>query len=159
MRGLTQKQMIWHGILNMTSKGVAVMTELIHRDILKKHGLRVTGQRLAILDYLMTHETHPTAEMIHRDLSEISLATIYNTLERLVAAGIVIAIDTLNDGKRHFDYYGQPHYHIINTQTNAIIDTENFDVGPLLEAARQASALNITGFHIEVYGIAPEDAK
>ncbi|GLY44673.1 transcriptional repressor [Leuconostoc lactis] len=107
----------------------------------------------------MTHETHPTAEMIHRDLSEISLATIYNTLERLVAAGIVIAIDTLNDGKRHFDYYGQPHYHIINTQTNAIIDAENFDVGPLLEAARQASALNITGFHIEVYGIAPEDAK
>lgn len=135
------------------------MTAQDHRDILKKHGLKATDQRLAILDYLITHETHPTAEMIHQDLPAISLATIYNTLERLVAADIVIVIDSLNDGKRHFDYYGQPHYHIVNTQTNEIIDAENFDVAPLLEAARQASHLNITGFHIEIYGIKPEDAK
>lgn len=135
------------------------MTPQAQRDILKKHGLKVTAQRLAILDYLITHETHPTAEMIHQDLPMISLATIYNTLERLVAADIIIVIDSLSDGKRHFDYYGQPHYHIVNTQTNAIIDAENFDVAPLLAAARQASGLNITGFHIEVYGVNPEDAR
>ena len=135
------------------------MTEPLLRDILQNHGLKASSQRLTILDYLMTHETHPTAEMIHADLTTISLATIYNTLEKLVDVGIVIVIDTQKDGKRHYDFYGEPHYHIINSRTNEIIDADNFDVKPLFEAARQASGLNITGFHIEIDGVDPDDAK
>ncbi|MGX7051187.1 Fur family transcriptional regulator [Leuconostoc palmae] len=134
------------------------MAEHELRDILQSHGLKATSHRLTILDYLMTHETHPTAEMIHADLSAISLATIYNTLEKLVASGIVIVIDTQRDDKRHYDFYGEPHYHIINSRTNEIIDADNFDVTPLVDAARDASGLNITGFHIEVYGVNPDDA-
>ncbi|ADG41066.1 MULTISPECIES: Fur family transcriptional regulator [Leuconostoc] len=135
------------------------MTNPDLRDMLQTHGLKATFQRITILDYLMTHETHPTADMIHMDLKEISLATIYNTLEKLVDVGLVIVIDTQKDDKRHYDYYGEPHYHIINNHTNEIIDADNFDVAPLFEAARQASGLNITGFHIEIYGVDPDEAK
>ncbi|MBZ5952572.1 transcriptional repressor [Leuconostoc gelidum subsp. gasicomitatum] len=135
------------------------MVDKTLRDILQAHGLKATFQRLSILEYLMTHETHPTAEMIHADLSNISLATIYNTLDKLVDVGIIIVIDTLKDDKRHYDYYGEPHYHIINSNTNEIIDADNFDVAPLFEAARQVSGLNITGFHIEIYGVEPDQAK
>ncbi|MGY3743243.1 Fur family transcriptional regulator [Leuconostoc inhae] len=135
------------------------MADKTLRDILQAHGLKSTFQRLSILEYLMTHETHPTAEMIHDDLSDISLATIYNTLDKLVDVGIIIVIDTLKDDKRHYDYYGEPHYHIINSNTNEIIDADNFDVAPLFEAARQVSGLNITGFHIEIYGVDPDQAK
>ncbi len=78
------------------------------RNMLQRYGLRATTQRMVILDYLMSHKTHPTAEMIHADLQSISLATIYNTLEKLVYTGLVIVIDS-NDDKRHFDYYGEPH--------------------------------------------------
>ena len=135
------------------------MTNPDLRDMLQTYGLKATFQRITILDYLMTHETHPTADMIHMDLKEISLATIYNTLEKLVDVGLVIVIDTQKDDKRHYDYYGEPHYHIINIHTNEIIDADNFDVAPLFEAARQASGLNITGFHIEIYGVDPDEAK
>lgn len=128
------------------------------RNMLQRYGLRATTQRMVILDYLMSHKTHPTAEMIHADLQSISLATIYNTLEKLVYTGLVIVIDS-NDDKRHFDYYGEPHYHIINQKTHEIIDANNFDVQPLLDAARKASGLNISGYHIELYGIDPKDAK
>lgn len=128
------------------------------RNMLQRYGLRATTQRMVILDYLMSHKTHPTAEMIHADLQSISLATIYNTLEKLVDTGLVIVIDS-NDDKRHFDYYGEPHYHIINQKTHEIIDANNFDVQPLLDAARKASGLNISGYHIELYGIDPKDAK
>ncbi len=75
------------------------MADKTLRDILQAHGLKSTFQRLSILEYLMTHETHPTAEMIHDDLSDISLATIYNTLDKLVDVGIIIVIDTLKDDK------------------------------------------------------------
>lgn len=128
------------------------------RNMLQRYGLRATTQRMVILDYLMSHKTHPTAEMIHADLQSISLATIYNTLEKLVYTGLVIVIDS-NDDKRNFDYYGEPHYHIINQKTHEIIDANNFDVQPLLDAARKASGLNISGYHIELYGIDPKDAK
>jgi Fe2+ or Zn2+ uptake regulation protein len=128
------------------------------RNMLQRYGLRATTQRMVILDYLMSHKTHPTAEMIHADLQSISLATIYNTLEKLVDTGLVIVIDS-NDDKRHFDYYGEPHYHIINQKTHEIIDANNFDVQPLLDAARKASGLNISGYHIELYGIDPKDTK
>lgn len=128
------------------------------RNMLQRYGLRATTQRMVILDYLMSHKAHPTAEMIHADLQSISLATIYNTLEKLVDTGLVIVIDS-NDDKRHFDYYGEPHYHIINQKTHEIIDANNFDVQPLLDAARKASGLNISGYHIELYGIDPKDTK
>ncbi|MHB9648740.1 Fur family transcriptional regulator [Weissella paramesenteroides] len=128
------------------------------RNMLQRYGLRATTQRMVILDYLMSHKTHPTAEMIHADLQSISLATIYNTLEKLVDTGLVNVIDS-NDDKRHFDYYGEPHYHIINQKTHEIIDANNFDVKPLLDAARKASGLNISGYHIELYGIDPKDTK
>ncbi|MCT0485874.1 Fur family transcriptional regulator [Weissella paramesenteroides] len=128
------------------------------RNMLQRYGLRATTQRMVILDYLMSHKTHPTAEMIHADLQSISLATIYNTLEKLVDTGLVIVIAS-NDDKRHFDYYGEPHYHIINQKTHEIIDANNFDVQPLLDAARKASGLNISGYHIELYGIDPKDTK
>lgn len=128
------------------------------RNMLQRYGLRATTQRMVILDYLMSHKTHPTAEMIHADLQSISLATIYNTLEKLVDTGLVNVIDS-NDDKRHFDYYGEPHYHIINQKTHEIIDANNFDVQPLLDAARKASGLNISGYHIELYGIDPKDTK
>ena len=122
------------------------------KDILNHHHLKATPQRIAVLTYLMTHENHPTAEMIHHELSEISLATIYNTLEKLVAAELVITIDQMDDGKRHYDYYGDPHYHIINPDTQEIIDADNFDMAPLFEAARAASGWLISGYHVEVYG-------
>ncbi|MCM6765544.1 Fur family transcriptional regulator [Weissella paramesenteroides] len=134
------------------------MLEQKLRNILQGRGLKATTQRMIILDYLMSHKNHPTAEMIHADLQSISLATIYNTLEKLVDTGLVIVIDS-SDDKRHFDYYGEPHYHIINQKTHEIIDANNFDVQPLLDAARKASGLNISGYHIELYGIDPKDAK
>ncbi|MBU7455028.1 Fur family transcriptional regulator [Leuconostoc fallax] len=134
------------------------MTEQNLRGILAEHGLKATSQRLKILDYLATNHTHPTAEMIHKDLPMISLATVYNTLEHLVKSGLVITIDQLDDGKHHYDYYGEPHYHIINPETNEIIDANNFDMRPLFEAAREITGWNISGYHIEVYGH-PQDNK
>lgn len=120
------------------------------RKMLQAYHLKVTPQRLSVLEYLISHQTHPSAEEIHEDLKAISLATIYNTLEKLIQSGLVIAINV--GGTRRYDYYGKPHYHVINKTTGEIINVDNFDFKPLLEAARQASNLIITGFKVEVYG-------
>ncbi|MGF1982405.1 Fur family transcriptional regulator [Lactococcus taiwanensis] len=121
------------------------------KALLQEHGLKATSQRLIVLDYLISHQTHPTAEQIHEDLDNISLATVYNTLEKLIESELVIAI---NDGsKRRYDYYGDPHYHVVNKTTGEIINVDNFDFRSLIEAARQATGLTITGYKVEIYGI------
>ena len=121
------------------------------KELLQSHGLKATPQRLIVLEYLIKHQTHPTAEQIHEDLENISLATVYNTLDKLVDSELVIAI---NDGsKRRYDYYGEPHYHVVNKTTGEIMNVDNFDFRPLIEAARKASCLNITCYKVEIYGV------
>ncbi|USS91791.1 Fur family transcriptional regulator [Fructobacillus americanaquae] len=125
------------------------------KSVLQEHKLKATNQRLTLLEYMMSHDTHPTAEMIHNDLPDISLATVYNTLEKFVNAKLVVVIEGISDGKRHYDAASHPHYHVINTQTNEIIDAANFDPAPLIKAAQAATGLKITEYRIDLYGVKP----
>ncbi|GAP02463.1 ferric uptake regulator [Fructobacillus pseudoficulneus] len=127
------------------------------KSVLQEHKLKATNQRLTLLEYMMSHDTHPTAEMIHNDLPDISLATVYNTLEKFVNAKLVVVIEGISDGKRHYDAAAHPHYHVINTNTNEIIDAANFDPAPLIKAAQAATGLKITEYRIDLYGVKPED--
>lgn len=57
------------------------------------HGLRMTDQRRAVFDVLMSDRTHPTAvevfTKVRAKVANISLATVYNCLDTLTACGLV----------------------------------------------------------------------
>ncbi|NJL31929.1 MAG: transcriptional repressor [Phycisphaerales bacterium] len=65
-------------------------------DMFADSGLRCTRQRRALFDALMATKSHPTADMLYRqvisDCPGMSLATVYNTLEAFVKAGLVLKI-------------------------------------------------------------------
>ena len=83
-------------------------------DILKSAGLRQSPQRSAVLAYLMTHATHPSAEVIYQELSPyyptMSLTTVYNTLKALTEAGTIYTLK-IERANAHFDYPHYPHSH------------------------------------------------
>ena len=62
-------------------------------ELLKKSGLKVTKQREAILDILLTSPSHLTAEDIYLDLKaqghDFGLSTVYRTLSSLEEHHIV----------------------------------------------------------------------
>ena len=64
------------------------------RAYLNEYGIRPSVQRIAVMNYLLHHRTHPTAEEIYQALAPemptLSRTTVYNTLELLVARGAVI---------------------------------------------------------------------
>lgn len=70
------------------------------RNILSRHDLRCTKQRADVYAALAACRSHPTAEELHRMVSDtsaaesISLATIYNSLEALTSAGLCRKIPT-----------------------------------------------------------------
>ena len=72
------------------------------KEMLKKKGLKVTNQRLLVLEVLAENrDRHMTAEdiyeLVKEDYPEIGLATIYRTVQLLLEMQLVDRIN-LDDG-------------------------------------------------------------
>ena len=96
-------------------------------------GLRRTPQRIAVLDYLLRHPDHATAEelwpALNKRHAKASRATVYNTLHSLVEAGLVIEI--MLDGKAaRYDANLEKHHHFICDVCGSVEDVEWFDLPP-----------------------------
>lgn len=93
--------------------------------MLKEGGLKVTPQRMVILQYLANTPEHPGIDAIYEgvrsQLPALSLATIYKTLDTLHAAHLVHRVMT-DDGKSRYDANTAPHSHLYCTQTGSIVD-------------------------------------
>ncbi len=90
------------------------MTELVDR--LRQREWRLTSQRRVVAEVLGGEHVHLTAESVHGRarvvLPEISLATVYNTLNELVAMGEVREVQA-GDGPRRYDpNVTSPHHHL-----------------------------------------------
>lgn len=127
-------------------------------DALKNKGVRITPQRHAILEYLISSESHPTADDIYKalegDFPNMSVATVYNNLRVFRNAGLIKEL-TYGDASSRFDFVTHDHYHIICDECGTIVD---FHHPGLEEVERLAS--HVTGFEVsyhrlEVYGTCP----
>ncbi len=78
--------------------------------------LKYSRQRESIKTFLHGRSDHPTADAVYQGLRSsfpnISLGTVYRNLNLLVELG---EIQRLNcwDGRDHFDWNPNPHYHFI----------------------------------------------
>ena len=119
----------------------------------KKMGMKLTPQRLAILECLDGNGNHPSAEEIYRDVSQkfptMSLATVYNTLETLRERGNIREL-TIDPHKKRFDPNTEPHHHLICTKCKRIEDIHRYY--DLSVPAANKNGFEITGNHIEFYG-------
>ena len=68
-------------------------TDLGTREYLLKYDIKPSVQRMAIMDYLMSHRIHPSADEIYNALyptiPTLSKTTIYNTMKLFVEQGAV----------------------------------------------------------------------
>jgi Fur family peroxide stress response transcriptional regulator len=123
-------------------------------------GLKLTPQRLAILDFLEGNTGHPSAEDIDSALAEkfptMSLATVYNTLETLRQKGLVREL-SIDPDKKRFDPNVSPHNHLICVDCRRITDVhEDFN---LSLNCRDRADFDIIGHHVEFYGRCPGCSK
>ena len=92
---------------------------------LKNAGVKLSMQRMAIMEYLMEYPVHPTVDMIFQALSPaiptLSKTTIYNTLRLLSEEGVIRSID-IDDKNVRYDGYISPHAHFKCKRCGAIID-------------------------------------
>ncbi|HWC99786.1 MAG TPA: Fur family transcriptional regulator [Candidatus Sulfopaludibacter sp.] len=93
--------------------------------------LRPTTQRYAVLEFLVRHPVHATAEdifhAVNRGDPRASRATIYNSLHSLARAGLVREV--VSEGKAaRFDASLHRHHHFLCEQCGAVEDIAWFDL-------------------------------
>lgn len=90
-----------------------------------EHGVRPSLQRIAILQYLLTHFNHPTVDDVYRALCTkiptLSRTTVYNTL-RLLADHHVAQMLTIDDHHLCYDGNVEPHVHFICKECGKVVD-------------------------------------
>ena len=104
---------------------VTMTTKKKQTDLLRRHGIQPSIQRLAIADHVLNSDSHPTADEIFQAVSEtlpvVSRATVYNTLRLFMEKGLVSAYK-LEDGPTVYDANTQKHHHLIDADSDTVID-------------------------------------
>ena len=96
-------------------------------EMLREKGLKVTPQRIAILNMLMNTKSHPTAEPIFKALEPtnptMSLATVYKTLDSFTSAELIQEL-SIDGESLHYDYNTAFHPHIICKKCGSVCDID-----------------------------------
>src|SRR5690625_7965912 len=124
-------------------------------DTLKRSGVRITPQRHAVLEYLLTSMSHPTADEIYKALEQkfpnMSVATVYNKLRILREIGLVREL-TYGDDSSRFDSNMKEHYHIICNECGKIVDFHYPTLDEIESLAEKVSGFEIDYHRMELYG-------
>ncbi len=115
-------------------------------------GLRVTPQRLAIMEAIHTIGNHPTADQImdfvRKEHPNIASGTIYHVLDTLVQNELVKKVTTDRDVMR-YDGVLESHHHLYCQACDDIRDYVDEDLDALLQ--QYFSAKSIEGFEIKEF--------
>jgi Fur family transcriptional regulator, peroxide stress response regulator len=120
------------------------------RNKLIEKGLKVTPQRIAILEAIIKLNNHPTADniidYIRNSHPNIATATVYKVLDALVANEIIIKVKTEKDIMR-YDAVMERHHHLYCSESDRIEDFVDAELNDMIE--KYFDKKKIKGFKIE----------
>ena len=127
-------------------------------EVLRERGLKVTPQRRLIFEALRGNSGHPSAEEVYQTVSEampdMSLATVYHTLNDLVTMGELVELD-LGEGKSRYDTYTNEHCHLVCLGCRKVVDVlQGPDCVEL--APEEARGYQIERCDVAFYGYCPD---
>jgi Fur family peroxide stress response transcriptional regulator len=106
------------------------------RNQLIGKGLKVTPQRIAILEAIIKLNNHPTAEYIidyiRNNHPNIATATVYKVLDALVANRLIKKVKTERDVMR-YDAVLENHHHLYSTESDRIEDFVDPELNEIIE--------------------------
>lgn len=120
---------------------------------LKEKGVQPTLQRISICQFVLCDADHPTAEDVHawaeKNLAKISLATVYNTLNVLVEAGLLKEYRFPHTDKVIYDNNMDEHHHFLDEKTQQLFDIDKDQIKVSVDVAKQ---FKIKGYDVLLTG-------
>ena len=86
-------------------------------ELFRAHGRKITAQRQCIFRALEGDVTHPSAERVYEkvrlDMPNVSLKTVYQTLNDLAELGAISMLDVGTGSARFDPNVETPHHHLV----------------------------------------------
>lgn len=124
---------------------------------LRKAGVRMTRQRVAILAVLAETDDHPDANEIFRRVFEtdasVSLSTVYRTMRILEDSG-AIHRHAFADGRSRFEHSDREHHdHLIDVDTGQVIEFRSDKIERLQAEIAAELGYDLVRHRLELYGV------
>lgn len=131
-------------------------SEMMLREALEANGQRFTEQRSAVYKYLMGTTSHPTADdvftAVRSTIPDISLATVYKSLETLVSCDLATKL-TYGDGSARYDGRTDPHPHARCLSCGAVLDVPGHLDASMLTGLGSVPGFSVEGYRLELVGV------
>jgi Fur family ferric uptake transcriptional regulator len=102
-------------------------TPVDHDALLRRHGLQVTAQRLAVLRGV-SERPHSTADdicnVVRAEIGAISRQAVYDALAALTDQGLLRRIQPAGSSARYEDRVGDNHHHLICRTCSRMLDVD-----------------------------------
>ncbi len=102
------------------------------QKVMRQRRLPITSQKLKIFQFLASTESHPSAQEIYERIKTyfptISFATVYKNLKKFTNLNLIREIE-MKTGTARYDANMDPHHHLINLDTEDVLDISTQEVG------------------------------
>ncbi len=130
----------------------------IFKDYIAANGLKVTPQRMLIVDVFLREEGHLTTEelyeLVKRRDASVGQATVYRTMRLLSESGIAKEVH-FGDGVARYEqkYGGQHHDHLICESCGKNIEVLDERIEHLQEELAARHGFRLTSHRMYLYGL------
>lgn len=132
------------------------------KEMLREKGLKVTNQRLMVLETMAEHPGEHLAaeeiyELVRKQYPEIGLATIYRTVQVLVDLHVIDKV-TFDDGFARYELEAtgedrhHRHHHAICQKCGAVLSFEDDLLDTLEQALYETEGFTVTDHEVKLYG-------
>ena len=123
----------------------------------ESQGIRLTGQRRAVVRALEESTDHPNVEDLHgRALKldpQISIATVYRTVKLLEEVGMIERHDFGGGRARYEDADRDHHDHLIDINSGKVIEFIDPEIEALQKKIAERLGYRLKGHRMELYGV------
>lgn len=127
------------------------------RRMIREMGLKVTQQRVAILEALSGGRAHVTAqevfEVVNSKHPEIGFATVYRFLRKMNEQNLVTEVRMGGLPARYELTPRRHHDHLTCTECGQIVEFENNQIESLQERVAKEHNFRLTHHVLELYGV------
>lgn len=118
-------------------------------------GLKMTGQRRAILEVLKSSEDHPSVEEVYDRAkkldSSVSIATVYRTLSLLDELNLVTRHE-FQEGYSRYELNWDHHHHLVDLETGEVVEFQNEELERLKVKIAKELGYDLVDHRLELYG-------
>jgi Fur family ferric uptake transcriptional regulator len=126
-------------------------------ESLRQHGVRLTPQRVAILEAITRKDGHITADeifaTIHPLFPYVDISTVYRTLEFLTEQGVLNVID-LGAGRAEYELVSrEPHHHLVCHVCKQVTSIDYDLLQPISDAILERYGFAADIRHFAIFGV------